>query len=339
MKKAISFIKLFLLLIIGIILYHFIFSRIFLFSKNFLGKYYLYNITLAQTILGLICIILVLFINKVFDLSLDLHWKNNIFVDNYFLGLIIPIYIIDIYSSFFHRSCKINSLATISLSILLHFSIALTEELILRVLLINIFSHKYSLNQTTTILFSAFFFGIFHINDFQNLPQEFAQAFLAFFVGIYLAILYQKTNTIWCTVIIHALLNYKLGISQYIIVHNSIDKTFPLRTIIGIALIFLYLEILLYIICFFNNKAKKIYKYIDILLYYLSFPLTFLGLSYGISKLIINKSTDCTIKKKRISTLCSFLSIIAFSLIVIKLSTMTYIEKNSILNSLFLNIQ
>ena len=156
MKKAISFIKLFLLIIIGIILYHFIFSRIFLFSKNFLGKYYLYNITLAQTILGLICIILVLFINKVFDLSLDLHWKNNIFVDNYFLGLIIPIYIIDIYSSFFHRSCKINSLATISLSILLHFSIAFTEELIFRVLLINIFSISFISNGSMKFNFKSF---------------------------------------------------------------------------------------------------------------------------------------------------------------------------------------
>ncbi len=163
---------------LGMIIYHLIFNNIYSYSMNSLKYDNMESLLLAQVILALLCILVISFSKNILKIPFSFIPNNIIVVDKIFFGLLIVVYCIDIYSSFFHKLWEINYLDKILLSLILNISIGFSEELYFRGFVINLLSEKVFANTKSykkIVIISAILFGVFHLNNPKNLVPELGQ--------------------------------------------------------------------------------------------------------------------------------------------------------------------
>jgi hypothetical protein len=112
----------------------------------------------------------------------------------------------------------------------------ITEELIFRRLILTGLEKNYS--TTKAILWSAFFFALFHLNPWQGIS--------AFLIGIFLGWIYVKTRDIWLCIFIH-FVNNSLSYVAFVYTEDAffsiVDLTgydYRLALIMGCSLICMY---------------------------------------------------------------------------------------------------
>lgn len=95
--------------------------------------------------------------------------------------------------------------------------VGLIEEFFFRGLILSIFLSVWAVGKTgiyKSVIFSSILFGIVHLINLLNilkgqdiLVETISQIFYAFFLGIFFAAVYLRTQNIWISVIIHTLFN------------------------------------------------------------------------------------------------------------------------------------
>ena len=111
-----------------------------------------------------------------------------------------------------------------------------TEELLFRKVILTGLEQNYGARRA--ILWSAFFFAVFHLNPWQGIS--------AFLIGIFLAWLYLNTRNIWLCIAIHAFNNGMSFVAFYLsdntmfTLADIVGYDYKLAVIIGLSLASLY---------------------------------------------------------------------------------------------------
>lgn len=177
-----------------------------------------YNIPYPELIPKIICAIFAILImgylhrQSVLKGTLESFWKG--IATGGFLGVYLLLMIILFFISDFSAGQLIES----SRALVFIFSMFLTgfsEEIIFRGVILNTLRESFKKESRTTIykvvIFSSLIFAVMHLsNIFSGVPFSAAviQMAGAFGVGCYFAAIYMRCNTIWVTIVYHAMMNF-----------------------------------------------------------------------------------------------------------------------------------